>query len=130
MNFLIKEFKNRYFDDIIKTINNDVSNYVFKSDNDGLLVNNYISYKFISFLQSEGFDGDGLIEIYSNNINSLYFVVANELKELGYNVGLTIKSTNNIKETLVFIYKSKVKSVIGTLISNVPFIKSLIAKIV
>lgn len=129
MNFLVREFKERYFNNIINEINKDVNSYLFKSNNEGLLVNNYVSSKFIDFLQSQGFEGDDLISVYSHNIDLLYMSLVLDLKKIGYNVGTTLSLSNGSKQILVFIYKSKVKSVIGTIVSNVPFIKSIVKSI-
>ena len=129
MNFLVREFKERYFNKILNEINRDVNSYLFKSNNEGLLVNNYVSSKFIDFLQSQGFEGDDLISVYSHNIDLLYMSLVLDLKKIGYNVGTTLSLSNGSKQILVFIYKSKVKSVIGTIISNVPFIKSIVKNI-
>ena len=123
MNFLVREFKERYFNKILNEINKDVNSYLFKSNNEGLLVNNYVSSKFIDFLQSQGFEGNDLINVYSHNIDLLYMSLVLDLKKIGYNVGTTLSLSNGSKQILVFIYKSKVKSVIGTIVSNVPFIK-------
>lgn len=129
MNFLVREFKERYFNKILNEINRDVNSYLFKSNNEGLLVNNYVSSKFIDFLQSQGFEGDDLISVYSHNIDLLYMSLVLDLKKIGYNVGTTLSLSNGSKQILVFIYKSKVKSVIGTIVSNVPFIKSIVKNI-
>lgn len=129
MNFLVREFKERYFSKIINEINKDVNSYLFKSNNEGLLVNNYVSSKFIDFLQSQGFEGDDLISVYSHNIDLLYMSLVLDLKKIGYNVSTTLSLSNGSKQILVFIYKSKVKSVIGTIVSNVPFIKSIVKNI-
>ena len=129
MNFLVREFKERYFNKILNEINKDVNSYLFKSNNEGLLVNNYVSSKFIDFLQSQGFEGDDLISVYSHNIDLLYMSLVLDLKKIGYNVGTTLSLSNGSKQILVFIYKSKVKSVIGTIVSNVPFIKSIVKNI-
>lgn len=129
MNFLVREFKERYFNKILNEINKDVNSYLFKSNNEGLLVNNYVSSKFIDFLQSQGFEGDDLINVYSHNIDLLYMSLVLDLKKIGYNVGTTLSLSNGSKQILVFIYKSKVKSVIGTIVSNVPFIKSIVKNI-
>ena len=129
MNFLVREFKERYFNKILNEINKDVNSYLFKSNNEGLLVNNYVSSKFIDFLQSQGFEGDDLISVYSHNIDLLYMSLALDLKKIGYNVSTTLSLSNGSKQILVFIYKSKVKSVIGTIVSNVPFIKSIVKNI-
>ena len=129
MNFLVREFKERYFNKILNEIDKDVNSYLFKSNNEGLLVNNYVSSKFIDFLQSQGFEGDDLINVYSHNIDLLYMSLVLDLKKIGYNVGTTLSLSNGSKQILVFIYKSKVKSVIGTIVSNVPFIKSIVKNI-
>ena len=129
MNFLVREFKERYFNKILNEINKDVNSYLFKSNNEGLLVNNYVSSKFIDFLQSQGFEGDDLISVYSHNIDLLYMSLVLDLKKIGYNVGTTLSLSNGSKQILVFIYKSKVKPVIGTIVSNVPFIKSIVKNI-
>lgn len=129
MNFLVREFKERYFNKILNEINKDVNSYLFKSNNEGLLVNNYVSSKFIDFLQSQGFEGDDLINVYSHNIDLLYMSLVLDLKKIGYNVGTTLSLSNGSKQILVFIYKSKVKSIIGTIVSNVPFIKSIVKNI-
>lgn len=129
MNFLVREFKERYFSKILNEINKDVNSYLFKSNNEGLLVNNYVSSKFIDFLQSQGFEGDDLVSVYSHNIDLLYMSLVLDLKKIGYNVGTTLSLSNGSKQILVFIYKSKVKSVIGTIVSNVPFIKSIVKNI-
>ena len=129
MNFLVREFKERYFNKILNEINKDVNSYLFKSNNEGLLVNNYVSSKFIDFLQSQGFEGDDLISVYSHNIDLLYMSLVLDLKKIGYNVSTTLSLSNGSKQILVFIYKSKVKSVIGTIVSNVPFIKSIVKNI-
>ena len=129
MNFLVREFKERYFNKILNEINKDVNSYLFKSNNEGLLVNNYVSSKFIDFLQSQGFEGDDLINVYSHNIDLLYMSLVLDLKKIGYNVSTTLSLSNGSKQILVFIYKSKVKSVIGTIVSNVPFIKSIVKNI-
>ena len=129
MNFLVREFKERYFDKILNEINKDVNSYLFKSNNEGLLVNNYVSSKFIDFLQSQGFEGDDLINVYSHNIDLLYMSLVLDLKKIGYNVSTTLRLSNGSKQILVFIYKSKVKSVVGTIVSNVPFIKSIVKNI-
>lgn len=129
MNFLVREFKERYFNKILNEINRDVNSYLFKSNNEGLLVNNYVSSKFIDFLQSQGFEGDDLISVYSHNIDLLYMSLVLDLKKIGYNVSTTLSLSNGSKQILVFIYKSKVKSVIGTIVSNVPFIKSIVKNI-
>ena len=129
MNFLVREFKERYFNKILNEINKDVNSYLFKSNNEGLLVNNYVSSKFIDFLQSQGFEGDDLINVYSHNIDLLYMSLVLDLKKIGYNVGTTLSLSNGSKQILVFIYKSKAKSVIGTIVSNVPFIKSIVKNI-
>lgn len=129
MNFLIREFKEIYFKNILNEINKDVSSYLFKSNNEGLLVNNYVSSKFIDFLQSQGFEGDDLISVYKHNIDLLYMSLVSVLKKIGYNVSVTLNVSNESKQILVFVYKSKVKSIIGTVVSNVPFIKSIVKNI-
>lgn len=84
MSYIVRGYLDKYQEKILDNIKDGLEKF------DCVRINDYVSSYLIEYLESEGFLGQDLIDVYLNNIDQVYLQISYVLKDLNYKVEMHI----------------------------------------